>query len=62
MGGVKKGEGVVCAVTEKKGDASDSRQCEGENTLPPIIKRKVKDGKRVLPLGVLAGRVKLLVK
>ena len=47
---------------ETKGDASVSRQCEVKNTLPLIIKRKTKDGKKSPTIGGTRGKGKLLVK
>ena len=45
-----------------KGGASDSRHCEGKNNLPPIIKRKIKDGKRSPTIGGTGGKGKVTCK
>lgn len=47
---------------ETKGDASVSRQCEVKNTLPLIIKRKTKDGKKSPTIGGTRGKGKVTCK
>ena len=61
VGGEKKGGGRLVRPTKNKGEASASRQCEGEKTLPSTT-RKIKGGKKSPTIGATGGEGKSTCK